>query len=285
MSKNNKGIKQAIVHSIRNGERLKQHDNIIAESPLQIILVHGPALNRQKELLSVTMRTPGEDFNLVTGFLFCEGIIQQATDILSARFVGNPGDEDLQENTIEVSLAPHVLFNAVERKRNFIASSACGFCGKTTDDLVKQKAVFKPVGTGFQINASVIGALPALLQSSQGLFSNTGGAHAVALVNNTGQILQVAEDVGRHNAMDKLAGYLLKQQMLPLHNNLLLFSGRLSYELVQKSLMAGAPMLCSIGAPTSLAIELAGDYGLTVIGFVKNNSFNIYCGAEKIIGS
>jgi len=256
-------------------------DKIVNESPLQIIVEYGNVNSRQTEDLSVTMRTQGDDYNLVRGFLFCEGIIKKSSDIVSIKHV-TPANI-LDEDTVLVELSPEILFNANDKKRNFIASSACGFCGKSINDIESQ--TISSINSDIKIYASVLYDLPASLKSSQGLFSETGGAHAVALVNAKGEIINISEDVGRHNAMDKMVGAMLTQNALPLKNNIVLFSGRLSYELVQKAAAAGIPMACAIGAPTTLAIELAEENNITVVGFLKNKSFNIYCGAERIIHS
>lgn len=253
-------------------------DCIVNESPLQIIITHGDANQRKTEPLSVTMRTPDDDFNLVTGFLFCEGVIKTASDILSLKHI------DAEQNTLLVELSPNVMFNPEEQKRNFIASSACGFCGKSINDIGLQN-IYASISNEIKVSASTLYKLPYLLRSSQSLFSETGGAHAVALANTNGEIVQINEDVGRHNAMDKLVGAMLNQNALPLNNHILLFSGRLGYELVQKSVTAGISVICSIGAPTSLAIEMAQENNITVVGFLKNESFNIYCGAQRIIQS
>ena len=254
-------------------------DKIVNESPLQIIVEYGNVNSRQTEDLSVTMRTQGDDYNLVRGFLFCEGIIKKSSDIVSIKHVTPANILD----AVLVELSPEILFNANDKKRNFIASSACGFCGKSINDIESQ--TISSINSDIKIYASVLYDLPASLKSSQGLFSETGGAHAVALVNAKGEIINISEDVGRHNAMDKMVGAMLTQNALPLKNNIVLFSGRLSYELVQKAAAAGIPMACAIGAPTTLAIELAEENNITVVGFLKNKSFNIYCGAERIIHS
>ena len=256
-------------------------DKIVNESPLQIIVEYGSANNRQTENLSVTMRTQGDDFNLIRGFLFCEGIIKKSSDIASIKHF-TPANI-LDEDTVLVELSPEILFNPNDKKRNFVASSACGFCGKSVSDIATTQTV--AIKNEMKIHASALYNLPALLQSSQGLFSETGGAHAVALANENGEIVYITEDVGRHNAMDKMIGAMLTQNALPLKNNIVLFSGRLSYELVQKAAAAAIPMVCAIGAPTTLAIELAEENNITVVGFLKNHSFNIYCGTQRIIGS
>lgn len=279
-----KGTRKISIQKIKSSGNENKEDCVIEESPLQIIIAHGNTNNRKQELLSVTMRTPGDDFNLVSGFLFCEGIIKSANDILSIRFIGNPADETLQENTILVELVSTVVFNLEDKKRNFISAASCGFCGKTNADMINQQ-VFAPIKNSIKIHTNVLYTLPQLLNTAQNLFTQTGGAHAVALINTEGKIIHTSEDVGRHNAMDKLVGAMLKKNALLLSNYILLFSGRLGYELLQKSLMAGISIICSIGAPSSLAVEMAEENGITLIGFLKNNSFNIYCGAERIIQS
>jgi FdhD protein len=269
--------KNFIISKLNNGSLSSTvQDCIVNESPLQIIITHGNEEARKTEPLSVTMRTPDDDFNLVTGFLFCEGIIKNTSDILSLKHIDN------EQNTLLVELSPHVIFNPDEKKRNFIASSACGFCGKSINDINAQN-IFISSNAEVKINASILHKLPALLRASQSLFAQTGGAHAVALVNINGEIIQINEDVGRHNAMDKLIGAMLYKNAVPLDNHLLLFSGRLGYELVQKAVVGGFSVICSIGAPTSLAIEIAQQNNITVVGFLKNESFNIYCDAKKII--
>jgi len=254
-------------------------DRIVNESPLQIVIGYGSADQRKTENLSVTMRTQGDDFNLVTGFLFCEGIIKKSSDIISMKHIR--AEDSFDEDTLLVELSQGISFNPNEMKRNFVASSACGYCGKSTNDITSQPALL--LNNGIKIQASTLYDLPEGLRSSQGLFSETGGAHAVALTNQYGEMIYISEDVGRHNAMDKMVGAMLMQNALPLANNVVLFSGRLSYELVQKSVAAGIPIVCAIGAPTTLAIELANENGITIVGFLKNKSFNIYCNAQRII--
>jgi FdhD protein len=279
-----KGTKNIIIHRTEANTSFEKQDIIVEESPLQIVVAFGAANNRKRETISVTMRTPGDDFNLVTGFLFCEGLIQSASDIVSIKYIGNPGDAALQENMMLVELAAHISFDLETKKRNFLSSAACGFCGKTNADIINQQ-VYAPISNSFKIDAQLLYRLPQILNTSQTLFTQTGGAHAVALISANAELIYIAEDVGRHNAMDKLVGTVLKKNALPLKDHLVLFSGRLSYELVQKSLAAGIPCACAIGAPSSLAIELAEENGMTLIGFLKEKSFNIYCGAEKIIQS
>lgn len=275
-----KGTKNIGMQKVESNNSIQKEDCVIEESPLQIVIEHGNENNRKQESLSVTMRTPGDDVNLVSGFLFCEGFIQKAADILSIKHIGNAGDE----SAIMVVLAPYVYIDIESKKRNFVAAASCGFCGKTNADIISQQ-VFAPLNKNVQINARQLYHLPELLNTSQNLFTQTGGSHAVALINTNAELIHICEDVGRHNAMDKLVGTMLGKNLLPLKEYMILFSGRLGYELVQKSLMAGIPIVCAIGAPSSLALEFAEKNGMTIIGFLKNNSFNIYCGAERIIQS
>ncbi|HRH60599.1 MAG TPA: formate dehydrogenase accessory sulfurtransferase FdhD [Chitinophagaceae bacterium] len=250
-------------------------DKVITESPLQIVVTYTQNGKRKRETLAVTMRTPGDDFNMVAGFLFCEGIIKKSADIMLMKYTND------DESSLDVELGEGVPINFEDAKRNFLSTSACGFCGKLED--TSQRTLHVLPKTDFKISADALYALPALLKQSQGLFGETGGVHAVALINLKNEAVHISEDVGRHNAMDKLAGAMLKKNLLPLSNHIVLFSGRLSYELVQKSIAAGITVVCSIGAPSSLALELAEEYGITVIGFLKNESCNIYCGQERII--
>lgn len=270
------------VKKISKNGALQAADEVVVEAPLEINIAYGTAGNRKKELLAVTMRTPGDDFNMVTGWLFAEHIIRRAADIISLRFTGNFEDPALQENALLAELATDVVIDLSARKK-FITNSACGVCGSSAFDLSSHEGLYLPVENGKAISREIIGKLPAQLKNSQGLFTTTGGAHAVALFSFDGTYVKSFEDVGRHNAMDKLVGFMLKQQAVPLSDCMVLFSGRLSYELVQKALAAGIPVICSIGAPTSLALDLATDFNLTVVGFLKEERMNVYCGAERIV--
>ena len=223
-----KNIKTVNIHKQTSEENTThKEDKIVVEAPLQIIIAYNHKGERRKEILSVTMRTPGDDFDLVTGFLFNEAIITKASDIVKMRYTSD------DESILLAQLNDRVEIKIDEIKRNFIANSACGFCGRLDD--VSQKNAFIPVENNLKITPVMLHALPALLQSSQSLFTETGGAHAVALLNIKGELLHISEDVGRHNAMDKLVGKMLKQNALTIHEHIVLFSGRLSYELDRKS--------------------------------------------------
>jgi FdhD protein len=273
MIKKMQGTKNINISRINTGSALRQEDIVIEEAPLQIMLTYGPANNQTTESLSVTMRTPGDDHNLVMGFLFGEGIIQSAGDVVNTTLK--------DENILFVVLAPHVVFDSGKQKRNFITSSACGFCGRTDSSIMPQQG---NNNTGsFQIHTSILKQLPTELNKAQSLFTQTGGAHAVALFEKDGKLIHISEDVGRHNAMDKLIGAMLQKNTMPLSHHIVLFSGRLGYELVQKAVTAGITAIASIGAPTSLAIEIAKENNITVVGFLKQSGFNIYCGELCII--
>lgn len=269
------------VRKIKGSICWEETDEVVKEAPLEISIAYGSAGHRKKELLAVTMRTPGNDFDMVTGWLFAEHIIQRFADIVSIRFTGHFEDPALQENALLVELATEVKVD-LSAKKKFITNSACGFCGSSAFDISAHEGTYIPAATGEVVSQEILSGLPSMIQSTQGLFATTGGSHAVALVSLQGELIKSFEDAGRHNAMDKLMGFMLKRQAIPLTGCIAIFSGRLSYELVQKALAAGIPIVCSIGAPTSLAIELAADFNMTVIGFLKKDRMNIYCGAERI---
>lgn len=276
-----KGMQSFPVQHISGDHFVDETDLIIKEAPLEISVAYGKQGERKKELIAVTMRTPGDDFNMVAGWLFSERIIHHATDILAIRFTGNYAEESLQENAVLVELAPDLQVDFSNGKK-FVTNSACGFCGSASFDVDAHAGNLIPFPDETKISLETLHKLPTAIQNLQGLFASTGGSHAVALFSFEGLLIKSAEDVGRHNAMDKLIGTMIKQQSVPLSNRIAMFSGRLSYELVQKSLAAGIPVLASIGAPTSLALELAGDYNMTVVGFLKRDRLNIYCGGERI---
>jgi FdhD protein len=247
-------------------------DSIIVESPLEIVIGYTAQGKRHKVPIAATMRTPGDDFNLVAGWLFTEGVVQSEADLIQVKYLGNT-------DTVLAELAPSVVFNPEENQRRFPISSACGWCGR--DANAGETPNILP--HSLQVSSDLIMRLPEVLREGQGLFSATGGAHAIALVDAKGELVLRCEDVGRHNAMDKLLGAMLRNGQLPLHRHIAVFSGRLGYELAQKSLAGGIQILCSIGAPSSAALELAEAYGMTVCGFVRPDGFNLYCGAERII--
>ena len=247
-------------------------DALAAEEPLEIRLLHGPLQQREQRSITVTMRTPGDDTELASGFLFTEGIISKATDITDIKYADNIATVTLHENTIPV------LQSA---QRNFFANSGCGVCGKTELD-----AIYAPVGvsTGStEYKAAILVQLPELLREQQSVFEDTGGLHAAALFNDEGKMIVMREDIGRHNAVDKLVGAALTKSLFPLDKYTLLLSGRAGFELIQKAAMAGIKIIAAIGAPSSMAVRMAQEWDLTLVGFLRQHRFNIYTGEQRIV--
>ncbi len=258
-------------------------DLLAVEEPLEIRIGFGSENNRQQKNISVTMRTPGNDFELASGFLFTEGILKNKDDILSIKYCTDLNTFENQENIVRVELKPHVEFDLKFLERNFYTSSSCGVCGKASIDAVRTVCEINADSDNLSIQSSLIIQLPELLRKQQNVFEYTGGLHACALFDLEGKILLVREDVGRHNALDKLAGAALVSDLLPLNKHMLLLSGRASFELIQKAAMCGIKMVCAVGAPSSLAVQMANEFGITLIGFLRNGSFNIYSKSERII--
>ena len=279
-------VSESEVNIIRvqaSGADQSVQDILAVEEPLEIRLVYGPADNRSTKSISITMRTPGYDFELATGFLFTEGIINQYDEIHKVSHspsLLNP------ENILLVELKDHVRPDMIKLERNFYTTSSCGVCGKASIDAVRTTGNISKLSNEntIQINKNIFYTLPDRLRQQQDVFETTGGLHASALFDLEGQILFVREDVGRHNALDKLIGYSLSQGILPLNAHILLLSGRASFELVQKAAMAQIKIIAAVGAPSSLAVEMAKDFGITLIGFLRDRRFNVYSGAERISG-
>jgi FdhD protein len=253
-------------------------DLLAAEEPLGI-RIGGQAV-------SLTMRTPGDDIDLAAGFLFSEGIISSAADIASIRICdgsqcGHDHEAgDAMGNIADVTLRPGL---AAGPRRNFLTSSACGVCGKASITELRVPGSFRLDEDLVQVPAGVLAGLPDALRQAQRVFDRTGGLHAAGLFSAAGELLAVREDVGRHNAVDKIVGWALQGGLLPLRARILLVSGRASFELVQKAVLAGVPVLAAVSAPSSLAAELADDAGLTLAGFVRGGSMNVYAGPQRVI--
>jgi FdhD protein len=258
--------------------RTTARDLLAVEEPLEIRLhaeVNGEKVRRP---ISVTMRTPGDDHALAVGFLFAEGIVRDAADVVEVA----PCGHDPSGNTVRVKLAAGTPVDLARLQRNFYTTSSCGVCGKASIDAIHATSHWPlPAGTP-AVDAAVVRALPARLRDAQALFERTGGLHASALFDAAGTLLAVREDVGRHNALDKVIGAELLAGRLPAHDRILLVSGRASFELVQKALMAGIPILAAVGAPSSLAVRLAASAGMTLLGFVRDGRFNVYAGGERV---
>ena len=262
-----------------NASNISDADDLLAaEEPLELRLEYGPANKRIQKNISVTMRTPGNDFELAAGFLYTEGIIQAATDVVSIKHT-----HDTNENIVLVSLNDAVTPAINNLERNFYTTSSCGVCGKASIEAVRTACNIPDIPDNLRIPSALIYQLPDTLRKQQAIFDNTGGLHACALFDLDGTLLLGREDVGRHNALDKLIGAALNKGMLPLDKHLLLLSGRASFELVQKAIMAGIKMVAAVGAPSSLAAEMAEEWGMTLIGFLRGERFNIYSGSERIV--
>jgi len=268
---------------VTDDEDEKTTDALAIEEPLEIKLEYGPADDRKIQNISVTMRTPGDDAELALGFLFTEGIIkhQSDTDSITHYFIACA---DNKENVIQVSLKEGAIPILNNTERNFYTTSSCGVCGKASINAIKTVSPFENnVHVINHISADMIYLLPAILQKHQEVFSHTGGLHASALFDSIAELILVREDVGRHNALDKLIGVALNNDMLPLNQHVLLLSGRASFELVQKAAMAGINIIATVGAPSSLAVQLAEEFNITLVGFLRGRRFNIYTQPNRIL--
>jgi FdhD protein len=266
------GTTGARVYRVAGGEVEERPDELATEEPLEIRLVQ----EGRTRTVAITMRTPGSDSELALGFLFAEGVIQGREDVRKA----DPTTPNVVEVELVEGLAEPELAGL---ERHFFATSACGVCGKAGLESLEVR-IAGPLPPGPEVSPELLARLPDRLREAQGLFATTGGLHAAALFDLEGNLLAVREDVGRHNALDKLIGWSLGEGLLPLSNHLVLVSGRSSYEILQKCLVAGVPIVAAVSAPSSLAVELAEKFGLTLIGFLRGDRFNIYSGAARVAG-
>lgn len=275
----------ATVQKVQGETVAEASDVLAAEEPLEIRVGYGPTSQRQHRTLSVTMRTPGHDFELTAGFLLTEGIIRSRQELQGVIYCPDVEKDEERENVVRAELIPGAAVDLPRLERHFYTSSSCGVCGKTSIDAVH--AVSCPVlpTAGPHVEAAVIHQLPERQRAAQALFEQTGGLHAAALFSPAGELLLLREDVGRHNALDKVIGAALLAGQLPLHHAVLLVSGRASFELVQKAAVAGIPVLAAVGAPSSLAVSAAQNFGMTLCGFVRQQRFNIYSHAWRILPS
>jgi FdhD protein len=262
------------VERVSPGGRRRRVDALAAEEPLEL-RVDGRAL-------AVTMRTPGQDVELAHGFLLSEGVIGSSEDISIARFCEGTGPDGMNTyNVLDIALAEDVPPPDTGVERNFYTTSSCGVCGKAALDAVKLKTRYSPALDDVRVTPEALTGFPDALRERQKVFESTGGLHAAGLFLN-GELLVVREDVGRHNAVDKVLGWAVLQNLVPLRGAVLLVSGRASFELVQKAAMAGIPVLSAVSAPSSLAAELAEEQGMTLIGFLRGDSLNVYTGVERV---
>ena len=271
------------VIKINDNKKEEIKDHISVEEPLEMILQYKKNGNWQTENLSITMRTPGNDKDLISGFLFNERIIENFSQLVKVETKGDKvGDYNIQ-NKIEATIDNVKNIDIDKLKRNFLTNSSCGVCGKSSLDVVEVIKNEKLNLSFPRIRKEIIMKSPELLMNEQSEFSKTGGIHASSLINDSGKIIVTREDVGRHNALDKVIGYAHKNKLIDNHSQFIACSGRLNFELIQKGLMSNIGVMAGVGAPTSLAIDLAKRFGMTLLGFVKNNSFNIYTNRERII--
>ena len=255
-----------------DGNLGRKQDYLAAEEPLEIRVAEKP--------LSVTMRTPGNDLELAAGFLFTEGLVQRREQILSLE-INQESDEPNRGNLLRAELAPECTADSEKLQRNFFAASSCGICGKASIESVRSRTLQAP-NPAFAIDPEILLGLPDSLRASQAVFGRTGGLHGAALVDPQGKLLVTREDIGRHNAVDKAIGWALLEGRIPLSESILLVSGRGGFEIVQKAIVAGLPVVASVSAPSSLAVQLARELRLTLIGFLRGRRFVIYAGEERV---
>ncbi len=263
------------IWAIENDQIRRKNDLLAAEEPLEIMLRAGD----EQRTVAITMRTPGDDYELAAGFLYNEGVIHAHDDLVQMTYCVDGNQQEY--NSLRVQLRSETFPELPTLERHFFTSSACGVCGTTMLDDLSQRQL-PPIPAGPVVPAALLAGLPDTLRRSQQVFESTGGLHAAALFNTQGELLVLREDVGRHNALDKVIGWGLLNGHLPYHDKVLLVSGRASYELLQKSYVAGVPVFCAVSAPSSLAVEVAERFGITLVGFLRGQRFNVYTGIERL---
>ena len=270
------------VTRLRNGSWSEDADVLAAEEPLEIRLIWQDAEGRtQRKNIAVTMRTPGDDFELAAGFLHGEGILHSRNDVADVAYCTDEGEAQAF-NIVTVTLAPGVQFDPSRLERNFYTTSSCGVCGKAALENIETQGC-EALPSGLTVTSAAIRSLPAKLREAQALFERTGGLHAAGLFDAGGRLLSLREDVGRHNAVDKLIGAAFLAGETPLDGRILMLSGRASFELLQKAVVARIPVVAAVGAPSSLAVELAEAFNVTLCGFVRADGFNVYTAPERVL--
>ncbi len=262
-----------------DGSVRQRPDTLSAEEPFEIRV--GPPGPGKRAPLAVTMRTPGDDLDLALGFLFTEGVIRSADDVLTAQLCAGT-DTPNTYNVVDVVLGPDVPAPVTDPSRNFYTTSSCGVCGKASIDAIRTRSIFPVADDRTPVSPRVLASLPDRLRERQRAFERTGGLHAAGLFDANGELLVIREDVGRHNAVDKVIGWAVRAGRLPLTGHVLMVSGRASFELTQKAWMAGIPLLAAVSAPSTLAVDLAEEAGMTLVGFLRGTSMNVYAGADRI---
>lgn len=263
-------------------DSLEEEDLIAVEEPLEIRVGFGNLTDRQQKRIAVTMRTPGNDFELAIGFLFTEGLIQSLDNVESVKYCEDLGREEEKGNVVRVELKSTVNLKLNNTERNFYTTSSCGVCGKGSIESIKTQQCFRIDINESLLAGELLQGLSEKAGKEQTVFTHTGGIHSSALFDLEGNLIELREDVGRHNALDKLIGASFLSEKLPLENSILWVSGRASFELVQKASMAGIPIMVAVGAPSSLAVSLAKETGITLIGFLRKDRFNIYSHPNRI---
>jgi FdhD protein len=266
------------VRVVEDGKMRVRPDTLATEEPMEIRLITGGA----RQTVAVTMRTPGADFELAAGFLYGEGIVKSPDEIAKISYcVDSDLDAAQQYNIVNVELRGGREYDLRPLERHFYTTSACGVCGKASLEQLELRGC--PVALpGPEVSAETLYSLPEKLREAQGLFDATGGLHAAALFDGEGNLVALREDVGRHNATDKLVGWALLENRLPLSGHIVMVSGRSSFEILQKCLTAGVPFVCAISAPSSLAVDVAREFGMTLVGFLRERRFNVYAGQERV---
>lgn len=271
--KNSRNMEITLVTKWDNGVAAREEDYLAAEEPLEI--------RAGKYSIGITLRTPGNDEELVAGFLFTEGIISQPEQLLAMRM---PDEKTQERNVVRVRLRAKTNLQKGSAARKFSAGSACGVCGKASISQLRRRGL-RRLETNMKFDPEILCRLPQELRAAQSIFDRTGGLHAAALFDADGKLLAMREDIGRHNAVDKVIGWAFLERRLPLSEHILLASGRGGFEIVQKALTAGIPLLASVSAPSGLAVQLARELGLTLVGFLRGRRFVVYAGEERIKGS
>jgi FdhD protein len=298
MDRSTRSTSRAIVNRFIGDQNHTTTDTLAVEEPLELQLAYGPLASHQVKSISVTMRTPGHDFELVAGFLLTEGIVSDSAEISKISYIAGPFNEvrstpaapnttvlpyQPERNVVRVELATDVAVSMVNLERTFYTSS-CGICGKAS--LLALRTVCPPrAANTLKVAANLLYSLPERLRAGQDVFERTGGLHASGLFDSDGHLHSIREDVGRHNVVDKLMGAEFLADHTPLRDRILLLSGRASFELLQKALTGGISMVVSVGAPSSLAVQVAKEFDITLIGFLRGDHFNVYNGAERIFSS
>ena len=262
---------------VNGNKALRADDTITTEEPLEIRLQYATRIGMQRKSISVTMRTPGNDAELAVGFLYTENIISGLSDVKALEHT------DIKNNNVVlVTLEENVTPDIGKLDRNFYTTSSCGVCGKSSIESVRVSCPIVDTKDNIVVSLDTLYSLPDKLRNNQEVFSLTGGLHGCAIFDLSGNIILAKEDAGRHNALDKLIGAALNADMLPMNKHILMLSGRVSFELVQKAAMAGIKIIAAVGAPSSLAVEMATEWGMTLVGFLRNEKFNVYAGVERI---